>query len=360
MSGKLDNYVVTKMNPLIHSTYTMTVGEQRLLLACISQINSKEHMVDGDTYTLTVEQAKSLYYENTNEQNVYRDLSDAVKKLYNRDVIIPLSNGNVLQTRFVQAIEWSPNKHEITITFAKNIRPYLSEIRNNFTGYKLKNIVRLTSSYAIRVYEMIVCWSLQGLSYKEFEINDFKKMLSISDKYKLVGELKVKVIKPIFNQINENTDFNLDVTFKKQGRAFRWIRLEFTKKQEIAVIERQQKAKTLALQHDREARQLIIDKKVKEREEINRKREKKLAQAKALIERKKQFEELKEKYPEFKPGTVFRYRNKEIIVDEYGLLLIGTMVYDYEGIIPLLLNKTLELISLGNGEYQEVSIFDDN
>lgn len=266
MSAKLDNYIVTKMNPLIHSTYTMTVGEQRLLLACISQINSKEHMVDDDTYTLTVEQAKSLYYENTNEQNVYRDLSDAVKKLYNRDVIIPLSNGNVLQTRFVQAIEWSPNKHEITITFAKNIRPYLSEIRNNFTGYKLKNIVRLTSSYAIRVYEMIVCWSLQGLSYKEFEINDFKKMLSISDKYKLVGELKVKVIKPIFNQINENTDFNLDVTFKKQGRAFRWIRLEFSKKQEIAAIERQQKAKTLALQHDREARQLIIDKKAKERE----------------------------------------------------------------------------------------------
>ena len=359
-ADELSNYIVTKMNPLIHSTYNMTVGEQRLLLACISQINSKEHMADDDTYTLTVEQAKSLYYEDTNEQNVYRDLSDSVKRLYSRDVIIPLSNGNVLQTRFVQAIEWAPNKHEITITFAKNIRPYLSEIRNNFTGYKLKHIVRLTSSYAIRVYEMIVCWSLQGLSYKEFNIDDFKRLLVIFNKYKLFGDLKKYVINPIEIQINKNTDFNLNILPIKQGRAFKKLRLKFLKKQEIAAIESQQKTKTLALQRNRIDRQIIIDKRVKEREEINRKREKKSAQAKALIEHMKQLEELKEKYPEFKPGTVFMYRNKEIIVDEYGLLLIGTMIYDYGGIIPLLLNKTIELIYLGNGEYQEVSIFDDN
>lgn len=265
MPTEMREYVVTQSQALIQAAYAMTVMEQRLLLACISQVDSRLPMPADDTYTLTVEQAKDLFYTNENAQNVYRDMVRAVEKLYERDVKIQLPNNETLQTRFVSAIVWSPDKYQITLTFASKIRPYLSELRNNFVGYKLKNVVQLTSSYAIRLYEKLVGWAVQGQYYKEMEIAEFREMLAIGDKYKQIGELKKRVIELAVEQINANTDFTLDVSFKKCKREVRWIQLRFNQKAEAKAADleakQQREARTL---HNQAAKQ---NREIREREQ---------------------------------------------------------------------------------------------
>ena len=234
MSSEMREYVVTQSQALIQATYAMTVMEQRLLLACISQVDSRSPMPADNTYTLTVEQARDLFYTDANAMNVYRDMARAVEKLYERDVKIQLPDNETLQTRFISAVVWSPDKYQITLTFASKIRPYLSELRSNFAGYKLKNIVQLTSSYAIRLYEKLVGWATQGQYYKEMEIAEFREMLAMGDKYDGISSLKRFVIAPATEQINANTDFTLDVSFKKCKREVRWIQLRFNQKAEVA------------------------------------------------------------------------------------------------------------------------------
>ena len=247
MSTEMREYVVTQSQALIQAAYAMTVMEQRLLLACISQVDSRLPMPEDNTYTLTVEQAKDLFFTNENAQNVYRDMARAVEKLYERDVKIQLPDNETLQTRFVSSIVWSPDKYQITLKFAPDIRPYLSELRNNFVGYKLKNVVQLTSSYAIRLYEKLVGWAVQGQYYKEMEIAEFREMLAIGDKYSQIGQLKKYVIEPAAQQINANTDFTLDVSFKKCKREVRWIQLRFNQKAEAKKIESEARAKRKAV-----------------------------------------------------------------------------------------------------------------
>ena len=247
MSTEMREYVVTQSQALIQAAYAMTVMEQRLLLACISQVDSRLPMPEDNTYTLTVEQAKDLFFTNENAQNVYRDMARAVEKLYERDVKIQLPDNETLQTRFVSSIVWSPDKYQITLKFAPDIRPYLSELRNNFVGYKLKNVVQLTSSYAIRLYEKLVGWAVQGQYYKEMEIAEFREMLAIGDKYSQIGQLKKYVIEPAAQQINANTDFTLDVSFKKCKREVRWIQLRFNQKAEAKQIESEARAKRKAV-----------------------------------------------------------------------------------------------------------------
>lgn len=261
MPTEMREYVVTQSQALIQAAYAMTVMEQRLLLACISQVDSRLPMPENNTYTLTVEQAKDLFFTNENAQNVYRDMARAVEKLYERDVKIQLPDNETLQTRFVSAIVWSPDKYQITLTFASKIRPYLSELRNNFVGYKLKNVVQLTSSYAIRLYEKLVGWALQGQYYKEMEIAEFREMLAIGDKYKQIGELKKRVIELAVEQINANTDFTLDVSFKKCKREVRWIQLRFNQKAEAkaADLEAKQQRKARAIQNQAAKQNRLID-----------------------------------------------------------------------------------------------------
>lgn len=234
MPSNMREYVVTQSQTLIQATYAMTVWEQRLLLSCISQIDSRLPMPEDNAYTLTVEQARDLFYTDANAQNVYRDMARAVEKLYERDVKIQLPDNETLQTRFISSVLWSPDKYQITLKFAPDIRPYLSQLQNNFAGYKLKNIVQLTSSYAIRLYEKLVGWAVRDMYYQEMEVAAFREMLALGDKYSQIGQLKARVIEPAVQQINANTDFSLDVSFKKCKREVRWIQLRFNQKAEAA------------------------------------------------------------------------------------------------------------------------------
>ena len=119
-----------------------------------------------------------LFYTDKDARNVFKDLSRAVENLYERDVKITLPNGDILQTRFVQSIVWSPDNLQIQVKFADDIKPYLSELKSNFSSYKLKNIVQLKSIYAIRLYEWFISWSSQNQYYKELEIAELREKIS--------------------------------------------------------------------------------------------------------------------------------------------------------------------------------------
>lgn len=242
MTTDLSEFIVTKMHPVVHASYAMTVNEQRVLLACIGQIDPRFAMPDGKTYILTVEQARDLFYTDKDARNVFKDLSRAVENLYERDVKITLPNGDILQTRFVQSIVWSPDNLQIQVKFADDIKPYLSELKSNFSSYKLKNIVQLKSIYAIRLYEWFVSWSSQNQYYKELEIAELREKLALDDKYSEISSLKKFVIEPAIKQINEKTDFQIDVSYKKFKREVRWIQFRFNQKPEIVAIENERKA----------------------------------------------------------------------------------------------------------------------
>ena len=106
----------------------------------------------------------------------------------------------------------------VNIRFATDIYPYLSELEKNFTKYRLANIVQLTSVYAVRLYELLICWLGQGLHNKEFDIDDFRRLMGVDDKYSQFGQLKDRVITPALEQINEFTDHEIRVSYRKVGQ----------------------------------------------------------------------------------------------------------------------------------------------
>ena len=224
-----DNLVV-KHNDLVTASYAMTRHEQNLLLSCISQIDSRKRLEEGHVFTLTVEQARDLFYNGNDQYNAYRDLKTASERLFERKIRIQLDNSKELLTRFVQSVIFDPDAGAVNIRFATDIYPYLSELEKNFTKYRLANIVQLTSVYAVRLYELLICWLGQGLHNKEFDIDDFRRLMGVDDKYSQFGQLKDRVITPALEQINEFTDHEIRVSYRKVGRTFRFIRFSFNVK----------------------------------------------------------------------------------------------------------------------------------
>lgn len=254
--SQISKFLVKKSNDLMLARYSMTVNEQRLLLACISQIPLDAPLTAEFEFALTTEQAQELFYSEKGKHNVYRDMREAVTALYERDAKIILPDGDVLQTRFVSSIVWSADKSTIKVNFAPKILPYLTILKGNFTRYRLENVVQLTSFYAVRIYELIVYWSRNGeFKQKQIEIDELKQILEIQDKYNQFGQFREKVIEIAINQINENTDLLVDVEFKKLKRSFKWIIFTWSRKEDAIKAETERKKRS---EHNQQAKEKRI------------------------------------------------------------------------------------------------------
>ena len=55
-----DNIIVKK-NEFLKFSYSLTINEQRLLLACISQIDSRNKLLKEDSFEVSVQEIKDLF-----------------------------------------------------------------------------------------------------------------------------------------------------------------------------------------------------------------------------------------------------------------------------------------------------------
>ncbi|OXL18943.1 replication initiation protein [Psychrobacter sp. DAB_AL32B] len=235
----MKNNLVAKSNDLIVASYELTRNEQRLLLACISQINSQPNASEitmQDEFVVTTEQMKALY-KDSSKDNVYRDLNVVANNLFEREVKIALPDNEMLRTRFVSSVLFQPEKSQITVTFAQKILPYLTQLKKNFTRYRLADTVELTSIYAIRLYEMVVCWQGQNRWSETVDLGEFRYMMGCVGKYKQFGQLRQSVIEKAVEQINENTAYNVSVKYRKIKHTYKSVTFSFYKKGAISLTD---------------------------------------------------------------------------------------------------------------------------
>ena len=231
----MENNLIVQSNDLVMAAYTMTTKEKELLLACIGQIDSRPDApnINKQTkFTITADEIKNLFYRDSNAKNIYRDIEQASNRLFEREVTIELPNNEKLRTRFVSSVLFSPNTGKVKLAFAEDILPYLTQLKANFTKYKLLEISELSSIHAIRLYELIVCWIGQFQYSKSYELEDFKYVMGVAGKYQKFSQLKKRVIEHAIDEINENTNYKISVEYikKSRGKGYEGLTLSFHKK----------------------------------------------------------------------------------------------------------------------------------
>lgn len=259
----MEKNLVVQANALIEASYSMTINEQRLLMACISQIDSRKAIEEGKEFILTVQQAQDLFFQESDRVTAYLMLQRTSEQLFRREARIKLDENRELLTHFVQSVVFDKDKKEIRVLFAEKIKPYLSQLESNFTKYRLENIVHLKSAYAVRFYQLLCEWQGQG---REMDIVSFEHCNEmLGSNYKLFGDFKRKVLDVAVEQINIYTDFVVEYSLKKTGRKFTHIQLRWAMKNKPENIEQRkienQVAKTRRLQAElQQAQKELTDK----------------------------------------------------------------------------------------------------
>ena len=221
--GRKDDLVVVKSNEVIQASYKLTLNEQRIVLSCISKIDSMKELTQKDGVTIRVDEIKDLLVTTRKEKgSLYTDLKTATERLYERSIML---DGDGSKRRWVYEIKYNESEGDITLFFSPTIIPYLSELKGNFTKYKLEYIANFTSVYSIRIYELLCQWSFVG--QKEIEVDELKRLLGVADKYERTSNFLSRVVDISVKEINKFSNIKLKCGYRKTGRRITHIQFDF-------------------------------------------------------------------------------------------------------------------------------------
>ena len=217
MNTDIEKYKVYKSNHLVEASYRLNLEEQRLVLACISQVDSRidEHQaiirVNANDYAATY---------NLDLKNAYQQLKSASDKLYERDIKLrDPSSGTVTRMRWVSSVKYQKSQGFVILTFSAEIKEYLFSLSGRFTSYRIRDVASLKSIYSIRIYELLIQYRGMNKAGRIINLVDFRNMLDITDKYSKFSDLRKRVLEPSMKELNQCTDLSISYEPIKQGRT---------------------------------------------------------------------------------------------------------------------------------------------
>lgn len=203
---------VTKSNRLIEASYRLTLQEKKLVLAALSTCDSRGEI--PKTVKITASQFAEL--TNMDLKNAHRELYKAADKLYDRSIRVKDKH----QTEDFRWIQSKAKRHTgegmITLIWSDPILKYISQLKQQFTSYRLGAIGRLQSVYSIRLYELLMQFSTTG--ERVINVSDFRSYLDLGDKYVQFRDLNRWVIKPAVKELNQRGDLEIEYQTLSSGR----------------------------------------------------------------------------------------------------------------------------------------------
>lgn len=220
-----DNIIVKK-NDFLKFGYTLSLMEQRLLLACIAQVDSRISLDMNKQFEISVQEIKDLFAPDS-KKHLYRDLKEACDRLFERRIVARTSN-KITKLRWVWKVEYEDNTAIIKINFSPDVIPYLSDITERFTKYKLGDVKDFKCVHSLRLYELFA--QFQSTGTRELYIDELRQLLDIGDKYLIFSELKRSVIDKAINEINKYSNLSVSYGERKRGRKIIALQFNFTTK----------------------------------------------------------------------------------------------------------------------------------
>lgn len=217
----MSNELVVKSNRLIEASYRLSITETQLVLFAICAARKAQKGLTEDTMVFVEAKAFAEQF-GLAENNVYALLRQASDALSKRELDLPAidptdGKPSILRVHWLLRMLYRPGSGRVGITFHPDIAPFITRLEEKFTTYRLEHISKMSSIYAIRMYELLVQFG--GLGTRTIELAELKKMLSVVDEYEFISDFKKRVLDVAVLQINEHTDLKIAYKQQKTGRV---------------------------------------------------------------------------------------------------------------------------------------------
>lgn len=229
--------VVKKHNNLVNASYSLTLSEQRLVAMAIANAQGKKELLEG-VMTLNAQDYAEKYDMSLDAS--YKALTEASAQLFERRFSWRyFSEKGVEQVsvrRWIYGIDYIKAEGSLKLRFSPDIVPYLAQLQSAYTYYSIEQVAGLTSSYAFRLYELLIAWRKSGAMPK-INLEELRNRLGVQPKeYSTIGNFKARVLDVAVKQINEHTDIDVSYEQHKRGRVIDSFTFKFKHKVAVSLL----------------------------------------------------------------------------------------------------------------------------
>ena len=225
--------LIVKDNALMNASYNLALVEQRLILLAILEARESGKGINAND-PLTVHAESYINQFKVEKHTAYQALKDACKDLFARQFSYQQrsAKGNTtnMTSRWISQIGYTENEATVQLVFAPAVVPLITRLEEQFTKYDIEQISSLSSAYAVRLYELLICWRTTGKT-PIIELGEFRKRIGVLDtEYQRMDVFKRGVLELALKQINEHTDITATYEQHKRGRLITGFSFKFKQK----------------------------------------------------------------------------------------------------------------------------------
>ena len=229
--------LIVKDNALMNASYNLDLVEQRLILLAIIEARESGKGINAND-PLTVHAESYINQFGVHRNTAYQALKDACDDLFARQFTYQEINerGNTenVRSRWVSEVRYVDAEATVKLIFAPVVIPLITRLEERFTQYEMQQISELSTGYAIRLYELLICWRTTGKT-PVIELSEFRQKIGVLENtYTAMCDLKKRVLEPALKQINEHTDITAAYEQHKKGRTITGFSFKFKQKKKTA------------------------------------------------------------------------------------------------------------------------------
>ncbi|MET3128232.1 plasmid replication initiation protein [Arcicella rosea] len=212
--------LIRKANRLVEGKYRFDIWEMRVFTKMLMKIHRDDE--DFKVYRIYLHEVIQDF-ELQEDGHSYKYLKQGAERLGRREirVLMDTPDGKMelfthIATGVKSFVEEKSAKY-LDISFHPDMKPFLLQLQSQFLMYDVRNILKLQSSFSIRIYELLKQYETIGK--RQIKIQELKEMLDVVDKYPLYGNFKQRVIVKAQEDLEEFTDIKFTFDEVKTGRA---------------------------------------------------------------------------------------------------------------------------------------------
>jgi hypothetical protein len=206
----------------------MNLYVKRLILLALSSIR----IDDTDVPTIRVTAKKFSEVFQLSGKSVYAKIQKAAKELMG--MVVHVRDPNTRNWEMFHYVDHArylsgPGPAYVELTVAERLRPYLLELRKEFSQMEAEEVLSLHSVTSMRLFEILFALSYRGKRDRplEFKIEDLKERLGLKGKYERFKDFKY-VLNRAQMEFSKFTSIKFEYEGNKVGRAYATVTFRVT------------------------------------------------------------------------------------------------------------------------------------
>lgn len=205
-------------NKVVAGRYEMTLIQKRIFLLVLKQITAEDENLKN--YSVRVKDLIDL----GGSENLYQRLRKEIEGLMGKPIGIEKKDGGWKLFTLIGYAEYFPKQGRLDLQIHPEMKKYFLQLKRNFTPLPIQEIMKCSSVYGQRFYELL--YRFRDTGWWNVSVDKLRQILKLENKYANFSHFRKYVLRQAQRDLaNTNLSFSWNEIKAKGSRRIE--RLEF-------------------------------------------------------------------------------------------------------------------------------------